>query len=146
MSLRVYFSSSAKVTAPPEWVHGIADAGFDGWEVVAEGDYRLDDPAGLARVRDLVETTGLAVSVHAPYADLNLGSLNFPILRESVRQVTSLHRGGLRVDRPGHGPPRVPLAPRKARPRAGLGHAERGAQRESAGAPPTTACSPASRT
>ena len=68
MSLRVYFSSSSKVTAPPEWVHGIADAGFDGWEVVAEGDYRLDDPGGLGRIRDLIETTGLAVSVHAPHA------------------------------------------------------------------------------
>jgi sugar phosphate isomerase/epimerase len=89
MSLSVYFSSSSKVTAPPEWVHGITGAGFDGWEVVAEGDYRLDDPAGLARVRDLIETTGLAVSVHAPYADLNLSSLNFPILRESVRQITT---------------------------------------------------------
>lgn len=87
--MRIHFSSSAKVTAPPEWVHEIADAGFDGWEVVAEGDYRLDDPAGLARVRDLVETTNLAVSVHAPYADLNLASLNYPILRESVRQVTA---------------------------------------------------------
>ena len=87
--MRVHFSSSAKVTAPPEWVLGIADAGFDGWEVVAEGDYRLDDPAGLARVRDLVETTGLAVSVHAPYADLNLASLNYPILRESVRQIAT---------------------------------------------------------
>ena len=36
MSLRVYFSSSSKVTAPPEWVNEIAGAGFDGWEVVAE--------------------------------------------------------------------------------------------------------------
>lgn len=89
MSLRVYFSSSSKVTAPPEWVHGIVDAGFDGWEVVAEGDYRLDDPAGLARVRDLIETTGLAISVHAPYADLNMSSLNFPIHRETVRQLTT---------------------------------------------------------
>jgi sugar phosphate isomerase/epimerase len=86
--MRVFFSSSSKVTAPPDWVHGIADAGFDGWEVVAEGDYRLDDPAGLARVRDLVETTGLAVSVHAPYADLNCASLNHPIFRETVRQLT----------------------------------------------------------
>jgi sugar phosphate isomerase/epimerase len=72
--MKVYFSSSSKVNAPPEWVFGIADAGFDGWEVVADGAYRLDDPAGLARVRDLVERTGLAISVHAPYADLNAAS------------------------------------------------------------------------
>ena len=85
--MKVYFSSSSKVNAPPEWVFGIADAGFDGWEVVADGAYRLDDPAGLARVRDLVERTGLAISVHAPYADLNAASLNYPIFRETVRQL-----------------------------------------------------------
>lgn len=87
--MKVHFSSSSKVTAPPEWVHGIAAAGFDGWEVVAEGDYRLDDPTGLGRVRELVETTGLAVTVHAPYADLNCASLNYPIYRESIRQITT---------------------------------------------------------
>ena len=85
----VFFSSSAKVTAPPEWVYDLKNAGFDGWEIVAEGDYRLDTPEGLARIRHLVETTGLQVTVHAPYGDLNCASLNYPILRESIRQISA---------------------------------------------------------
>ncbi len=89
MSLSVYFSSSAKVTAPPEWVYDLTGAGFDGWEIVAEGDYRLDNPEALARIRDLIETTNLPVTVHAPYGDLNCASLNYPILRESIRQITA---------------------------------------------------------
>lgn len=119
MSPRIHFSSSAKVTAPPEWVHGITDAGFDGWEVVAEGDYRLDDPAGLARVRDLIETTNLTVTVHAPYADLNLASLNYPIFRESVRQIaTCVERASEWTDRvtihPGYLSPLGKLDPGRA--------------------------------
>ena len=119
MSLRVYFSSSSKVTAPPDWVYGIAEAGFDGWEVVAEGNYRLDDPAGLARVRELIETTGLSVSVHAPYADLNSASLNFPIYRETVRQLTAcIARASEWTDRvtmhPGYLSPLGKLDPERA--------------------------------
>jgi sugar phosphate isomerase/epimerase len=88
MSLPVFFSSSSKVNEPPDWVYELRDAGFDGWEIVAEGDYRLDQQASSARVRDLIETSGLRVSVHAPYGDLNCASLNYPIFRESVRQIT----------------------------------------------------------
>ena len=84
----VYFSSSTKITAPPDWVHDLHAAGFDGWEIVAEGDYRLDTPEGLTRIRHLVETTGLKITVHAPYGDLNCASLNYPILRESIRQIS----------------------------------------------------------
>lgn len=84
----VYFSSSTKITAPPNWVYDLHAAGFDGWEIVAEGDYRLDTPEGLTRIRHLVETTGLKITVHAPYGDLNCASLNYPILRESIRQIS----------------------------------------------------------
>jgi sugar phosphate isomerase/epimerase len=35
----------------------------------------------------VLETTGLKATVHAPFSDLNLASLNHPIYRESVRQL-----------------------------------------------------------
>ncbi|NLX49599.1 MAG: sugar phosphate isomerase/epimerase [Methanospirillum sp.] len=119
MNPGIHFSSSARVTAPPEWVGGIADAGFDGWEVVAEGDYRLDEPAGRERVAGLVETTGLEISVHAPYSDLNLASLNHPILRETVRQVKAcIEAASEWTDRvvvhPGYLSPLGKLAPNRA--------------------------------
>ncbi|HOT95356.1 MAG TPA: sugar phosphate isomerase/epimerase family protein [Methanoregulaceae archaeon] len=115
----VFFSSSAKVTAPPDWVYDLQAAGFDGWEIVAEGDYRLDHPPGLARIRELIETTGLRVTVHAPYGDLNCASLNYPILRESVRQVTACIRAASEwTDRvvlhPGYLSPLAKLDPERA--------------------------------
>ncbi|NYT05220.1 MAG: sugar phosphate isomerase/epimerase [Methanomicrobiales archaeon] len=87
MKNRVFFSSSSTVWDDIAWVYGIEECGYDGWEISADGNYRLDQPDNLAKIRDVLESTTLAVSVHAPYADLNLASLNYPIYRESVRQI-----------------------------------------------------------
>ena len=87
MSRAPYFSSSSKVWDSFEWVYGIREAGFDGWEVVADGRYRLDVPGIREKVAEIVDTTDLGITVHAPYGDLNLATLNHPIWEESVRQV-----------------------------------------------------------
>jgi sugar phosphate isomerase/epimerase len=84
-----FFSSSARVWDEIGWISGIEEAGYKGWEIVADGRYRLDDPVTFARVRDAIGSTGLLITVHAPYADLNLATPNYPIWRESIRQVTA---------------------------------------------------------
>lgn len=82
-----YFSSSSKVWEDPEWVIGIDELGYDGWEISADGNYRLDDPKNRHRIDEVLASTNLEVTVHAPYGDLNLASMNYPIWRESIRQV-----------------------------------------------------------
>lgn len=86
MSLVPYFSASSKIWASREWVYGLEEIGYVGWEIVADGKYRLDNPENFAAVREILESTGLLATVHAPYSDLNLASLNYPIWRESIRQ------------------------------------------------------------
>jgi sugar phosphate isomerase/epimerase len=87
VTLVPYFSASSKVWEPGEWVYGIEEAGYRGWEVVADGRFSFDQPGALTKVKELLAGTGLAATVHAPYSDLNLASMNHPIWRESVRQV-----------------------------------------------------------
>ena len=87
MSIKPYFGSSSSVWSDIKWVYGIEEAGYTGWEISADGNYRLDKPEVAARVREVIETTGLEVSVHAPFADLNLASINDAIYRESIRQI-----------------------------------------------------------
>jgi sugar phosphate isomerase/epimerase len=87
MTLKVYFASSSKVWDSVDWVFGIEECGYDGWEISADGNYRLDDRENLARILDVIGSTRLGVTVHAPFTDLNLASLNYPIYRESIRQL-----------------------------------------------------------
>jgi len=87
MNIRPYFSSSAKVWDDIQWVYGIEDAGYTGWEIVADGNYRFEQPENLDKIREVVENTNLGITVHAPYGDLNLATLNDPIWRESIRQI-----------------------------------------------------------
>jgi sugar phosphate isomerase/epimerase len=87
MSTRPFFSSSAKVWDDISWVYGIEEAGYSGWEIVGDGNYRLDNPACFSKIEEVIATTHLGISVHAPYGDLNLATLNDPIWRESIRQI-----------------------------------------------------------
>lgn len=87
MSLTPYFSSSSKVWDDIRWVYGIEDAGYAGWEIVADGNYRLDDPSSFRKIKEVIASTKLGITVHAPYGDLNLATLNDPIWRESIRQI-----------------------------------------------------------
>jgi sugar phosphate isomerase/epimerase len=87
MTLAPYFSSSSKVWEDISWVYGIEEAGYQGWEIVADGNYRLDLPESFKRIREVIETTRLKVTVHAPFGDLNLATLNDPIREESIQQL-----------------------------------------------------------
>ena len=87
MNLKPFFSSSAKVWDDITWVYGIEDAGYPGWEIVSDGNYRLENPVCFSKVREVLASTNLGVTVHAPYGDLNLATLNDPIWRESIRQI-----------------------------------------------------------
>ncbi|NMB77799.1 MAG: sugar phosphate isomerase/epimerase [Methanomicrobiales archaeon] len=87
MKIVPYFSSSSRVWDDISWVPAIEDAGYPGWELMSDGNYRLEDPVCFARIKGVLETTNLRVSVHAPFGDLNLATLNDPIWRESIRQM-----------------------------------------------------------
>ena len=118
MSIRPFFSSSAKVWDDIAWVHGIEDAGYAGWEIVADGNYRLDNPACFKKIEEMLASTDLGVTVHAPYGDLNLATLNDPIWRESIRQIcTCIEHASKLTDRvtihPGYISPVGKLMPQK---------------------------------
>ncbi|HJJ36461.1 MAG TPA: sugar phosphate isomerase/epimerase [Methanocorpusculum sp.] len=85
--MKFYFASSSKIWEDPAWVAGIAEAGFDGWEISADGNYRLDREESFRAVKKTIEETGLPVTVHAPFSDLNPASVNAPIWEETVHQL-----------------------------------------------------------
>ena len=118
MSLKPYFSSSSKVWDDISWVYGIEDAGYDGWEIVADGNYNLDNPECFKKIEDVIASTHLGVTVHAPFGDLNLATLNDPIWRESIRQIcTCITHASAFTDRitihPGYLSPVGKLMPQK---------------------------------
>jgi sugar phosphate isomerase/epimerase len=84
--MEVSFSSLALVNNPFEWAYDLEDLGFTGWEVVSEGKQQLNDGT-LSEIKNIIETTHLVLTLHLPFSDLNLGSLNHPIWKESVRQM-----------------------------------------------------------
>lgn len=114
----IYFSSSSKVWENVDWVYGIEDAGYDGWEISADGNYRLDIAENRERIVDLLGSVDLGVTVHAPYTDLNPASLNYPIWRESIRQIClciehAADFTGLVTIHPGYLSPAGKLVPEK---------------------------------
>jgi sugar phosphate isomerase/epimerase len=117
--IKPYFSSSAKVWDDISWVYGIEEAGYDGWEIVGDGNYRLDNPECFRRIEEVIASTQLGITVHAPYGDLNLATLNDPIWHESIRQVcTCIEHASRITDRvtihPGYLSPVGKLIPQKA--------------------------------
>jgi sugar phosphate isomerase/epimerase len=118
MSVRPFFSSSAKVWDDITWVFGIEEAGYAGWEIVGDGNYRLDNPACFQKIEEVLASTNLGVTVHAPYGDLNLATLNHPIWQESIRQIcTCIEHASALTDRvtihPGYLSPVGKLMPQK---------------------------------
>ena len=80
------FSSSALVDRPFDWAYQLEDLGYTGWEIVDEGRQKLT-PDNIAEARQIAETTNLTITIHLPYSDLNLASMNQPIWEETVRQM-----------------------------------------------------------
>lgn len=118
MNLQPYFSSSAKVWDDITWVYGIEEAGYAGWEIVGDGNYRLDNPQRMHEIKEVIASTNLGVTVHAPYGDLNLATLNDPIWRESIRQIcTCVEHASAITDRitihPGYISPVGKMMPQK---------------------------------
>jgi len=118
MNLRPYFSSSAKVWDDARWVYGIEEAGYSGWEIVADGNYRLEKPENFEKIKEVIASTRLGITVHAPYGDLNLATLNDPIWHESIRQIKAcIERASELTDRvtihPGYLSPAGKLLPQK---------------------------------
>ena len=82
------FSSSKLVDRPFDWAYQLEDLGYSGWEIVNEGKQKLTRE-NLAEAKQIVETTNLIITIHLPYSDLNLASVNQPIWEETVRQMKS---------------------------------------------------------
>ena len=80
------FSSSKMVDRPFDWAYQLEDLGYSGWEIVNEGRQRLT-PENQAEAKQIAETTDLVITIHLPYSDLNLASMNQPIWEETVRQM-----------------------------------------------------------
>ncbi|GFO97506.1 xylose isomerase domain-containing protein [groundwater metagenome] len=104
--MEVSFSSLALVNNPFDWAYDLEDLGFTGWEVVSEGKQQLNDST-LSQIQNIIETTNLVLTLHLPFSDLNLASLNHPIWKETIRQMTKcLERASdfveLAVVHPGH--------------------------------------------
>jgi len=97
MTVVPYFSSSAKVWDDISWVYGIEDAGYSGWEIVGDGNYKLDNPACFKKIEEVIASTNLGITVHAPYGDLNLATLNDPIWRESIHQICTCIENASRI-------------------------------------------------
>jgi len=86
MKAKISFSSVDATTNPVDWMYRLEDAGFQGWEIVAEGQQKVEGQF-KERVREIHETTNLVLSLHTPLSDLNIGSVNERIWAESVRQI-----------------------------------------------------------
>jgi sugar phosphate isomerase/epimerase len=100
------FSSSKLVDRPFDWAYQLEDLGYTGWEIVNEGRQKLT-PENLGVALQIAETTDLTITIHLPYSDLNLASLNQPIWEETVRQMKGCldlasHFARLAVVHPGH--------------------------------------------
>jgi sugar phosphate isomerase/epimerase len=112
------FSSSALVDRPFDWAYQLEDLGYTGWEIVNEGRQRLT-AGNISQAEEIALTTGLTITIHLPYSDLNLASMNQPIWEETVRQMKACLRLAsgfcrLAVVHPGHLSPLGMQMPDKA--------------------------------
>jgi sugar phosphate isomerase/epimerase len=86
MKAKISFSLVDACRNPLEWMYHVEDAGFQGWEIIGEGLQKVEGEF-KERVREIYETTTLALSLHAPLSDINIASVNERMWEESVRQV-----------------------------------------------------------
>lgn len=112
------FSSSAMVDRPFDWAYQLEDLGYTGWEIVNEGRQKLTIDT-IQEARKIAETTNLVITIHLPYSDLNLASMNQPIWEETVKQMKSClsfasEFSSLAVVHPGHLSPLGMQMPDKA--------------------------------
>ncbi|MHC1565035.1 MAG: sugar phosphate isomerase/epimerase family protein [Candidatus Syntropharchaeales archaeon] len=82
---KIGFSSLLVTSDPFEWVWKLEDIGFEVWEVVDEGEHRIEEIRD--GIKEVYETTDLEITSHAPFSDLNIASVNYPIWSETIRQI-----------------------------------------------------------
>jgi len=104
--MNISFSSLALVNNPFDWAYDLEELGFNGWEIVSEGKQQLNDNT-LSEIKNIIQTTDLVLTLHLPFSDLNLASLNHRIWKESISQMSKcLVRASdfveLAVVHPGH--------------------------------------------
>ena len=84
--MKLSFSAYKLVTRPFDWAYGLEDMGFDGWEIVSEGQQKLTKES-LPEFKDIIGSTDLEITVHGPFSDLNPASVNDAIWNETIRQI-----------------------------------------------------------
>ncbi len=84
--MKLGFSAYKLVNSPLSWAYGLEDMGFDGWEIVSEGQQKLTKET-VPEFKDIIGTMGLEITVHGPFSDLNPASLNEAIWNETIRQI-----------------------------------------------------------
>lgn len=86
MRQKISFSSVDGTSNPLEWMYRVEDAGFQGWEIVGEGEQKVEGKF-KERVSVISETTNLILSLHSPLSDINIASVNERMRQESIRQI-----------------------------------------------------------
>ncbi len=84
--MKLSFSAYKLVTRPFKWAYGLEDMGFDGWEIVSEGQQKLTKES-LPEFKDIINSTDLEITVHGPFSDLNPASVNDAIWNETIKQI-----------------------------------------------------------
>ncbi len=98
MPLTPAFSASSRVWESYDWVHALEPMGYRGWEIVSDGRYSLLNTEIFRGIQETIGSTSLQVTLHAPYSDLNIASMNYPIYRESIRQIVKTIDAANRLD------------------------------------------------
>ncbi|MEE9474188.1 MAG: sugar phosphate isomerase/epimerase family protein [Candidatus Hydrothermarchaeaceae archaeon] len=69
---------------PRDAVRRVSELGFTAWEIVLEGRHAQKD---YTEVKELANSYGIELFVHAPFSDLNIASLNERIRKETLSQI-----------------------------------------------------------
>ncbi len=83
--VKVSFSVVDMTEKPGDWIFELEEAGFSGWEIIDEGEQKVSNMTD--EIEEILHSTDLVLSIHAPLSDLNIASLNDGIWEESVRQI-----------------------------------------------------------
>ncbi len=86
---KIGFSCRSVVDDPFDYAFELEDMGFSGWEIVCEGNQTLLGD-NLEKISNVIETTSLTLTIHLPFSDLNLASLNENIWDETIHQMTEI--------------------------------------------------------
>ncbi|WP_318531521.1 sugar phosphate isomerase/epimerase family protein [Methanohalophilus profundi] len=112
------FSARAGGEKPLEWAYELEEMGYSAIELVQEGTQKIT-AENIDRVQQIKDTTNLTFTIHLPFSDINLATLNPGIHKEIIRQMGHcLHMASglaeIAVIHPGYLSPEGALYPEKA--------------------------------